>query len=80
MQHEERKAEHPERVLGAQFPIQHVHVEPFRETAHRGGGELTGNRVNVGQVVPRLIERAPAVEDEPAAGPRGRASRVRYSR
>jgi hypothetical protein len=70
MQHEEREAEHPERVLGPQFAAVDVHVEPLGEPAHGRGGEVTGLRVDIGQVVTGLLERAVAVRDQAAAGPR----------
>ncbi|MBV9450592.1 MAG: methyltransferase domain-containing protein [Streptosporangiaceae bacterium] len=56
MQDQEREAEYPECVLGPQFAIGHVHVEPLGEAAHRGGGERPRLRFDVGQVVSRLVE------------------------
>jgi voltage-gated potassium channel len=56
VQDKEREAEHPERVLGSQFPgVVDIHVEPLGEAAHRGGGERAGVRFDIGQVVSRLV-------------------------
>ena len=70
MQHQERQAEHPERVLGPQLccPIGRldVDVEPLGEPADRGGGQLGGLRVYISKVMARLIQLAAAVQDQAA--------------
>src|ERR1700733_2845372 len=75
VQHEEGEAEHPERVLGAQFPLVEVDVQPLGEPPDGRHRDLPRLRVDVGQVVPRLVELAAAVEDKAAAGPVARQQR-----
>jgi hypothetical protein len=74
VQHQERQAEHPERVLGTQFACLDVDVEPLGEPADRGGGQLGGLRVYISKVMARLIQLAAAVQDQalPILGTRTR--------
>ena len=64
MEHQERQAEHPERVLGAQLARLGVDVEALGETPDGGGGELGRLGVDVGQVVTRLVKLAAAVQHQ----------------
>jgi len=61
VQHQERQAEHPERVLGPQFARVDVDVEPLAEPAHGGRGQLGRLRVYISKVMARLVELAVAV-------------------
>ena len=69
MEHEEREAEHPERVLGPQFARLDVDVEALGEPPDGGGGELGRLGVDVGQVVTRLVQLAAAVQYQAATRP-----------
>jgi hypothetical protein len=62
VQHQERQAEHPERVLGPQFAAGDVDVEPLGEAPDGDGGELGGLGVDIGKVVARLVQVAAAVQ------------------
>ena len=64
-EHEEREAEHPERVLGPELAVDHVHVELLGEPGDGERCQLGGVRVDVGEVVARVGERAAGGEDEP---------------
>ena len=75
VEHQEREAENPERMLGPQLALVHVHVQALGEAPGGRGGELGGIRVDVGQVVTRLVELAAAVQDQAAARPRARRQR-----
>jgi hypothetical protein len=53
VQHQERDAEHRERVFRAQFPgAVHVHVQPLGEPVHRQHCQVRRRGIDVGQVVP----------------------------
>jgi hypothetical protein len=71
VQHQERQAEHPERVLGPQLACLDIDVEPLGEPAHRDGGQLGRLRVYISKVVARLVEFAAAVQHQarPVPGP-----------
>jgi len=69
VQHQERQAEHPERVLGPQFARLDIDVEPLGEPAHRRRGQLGRLGVYISKVVARLVELAVAVQHEPATRP-----------
>jgi hypothetical protein len=75
MQHKEREAENPERMLGPQLTLVHVHIQALGESPDGRRGELGGLRVDVGQVVTRLVELAAAVKYQAAARPRARRQR-----
>jgi len=72
VQHQERQAEHPERVLGPQLACLNIDVEPLGEPAHRDGGQLGRLRVYISKVVARLVELAAAVQHQalPISGSR----------
>ena len=71
VQHQERQAEHPERVLGPQFAPLDIDVEPLGEPAHGDRGQLGRLRVYISKVVARLVELAVAVQHQalPIPGP-----------
>ena len=75
VQHHERKAENPERVLRAQFAVLHVRVELFGEALHGGRRQLPRLSVDVRQVVAGVFQLAAAGQDQPAARPRPRRER-----
>jgi hypothetical protein len=55
VQHHERKAEDPERVLGAQFAVLHVHVELLGEALHGGRRQLSRLSVDIREVVAGVL-------------------------
>jgi len=75
VQHQERQAEHPERVLGPQFARLDVDVEPLGEPAHGRRGQLGRLGVYIGKVVARLVQLAAAVQHQAAARPGPRQQR-----
>ena len=72
---EEGQAEDPEGVVGSQFAVPHVDVEFLGEAVHRQRGELSGGRVDVGEVVARVVEVAAAGQDKAATGTNPRRQR-----
>jgi len=75
VQHQERQAEHPERVLGPQFARLDVDVEQLGEPAHGRRGQLGRLGVYIGKVVARLVQLAAAVQHQAAARPGPRQQR-----
>jgi hypothetical protein len=71
VQHQERQAEHPERVLGPEFARLDVDVEPLGEAPDGGRGEFGRVGVYISKVVARLVEFAAAVQHQalPISGP-----------
>lgn len=70
MQHEEREAEHPERVFRPQLAlVGDVDIEPLGEPAHHPGRQLAGAGIDVGEVVPGMYQGAARIQDQSAAGP-----------
>ena len=66
MQDQEREAEHRERVLGPQLVAAGVHVELLGEARHLQRGQLPRLRVDVGQVVAGVLQRAAAGQGQAA--------------
>ena len=69
MEHEERKAEHPERALGPEFARVDVDVQPLGESSDGGRGEFGRLGVDVAQIMTRLVKLAAAVQHQAAARP-----------
>src|SRR5690348_5235516 len=65
---EERQPEDGEGMLGPQFAVLDVDVEPFGEAVDRQHRELLGGWVDVGEVVARLVQVAAAGQDQATAG------------
>ena len=75
VQDQEREAEDGKSVVGPQFAVLHVDVELLRETADRQHREVPAGRVDVGQVVTRLVQVTAAGQDQAPAGTRPRQQR-----
>src|ERR1700752_3642451 len=54
VQGQEREAEHPESMLGAQLALLDEDLELLLEAGHGQGSQLVGCRVDIGEVVPGL--------------------------
>src|SRR5215813_3967479 len=69
---EKRQPENGECMLGPQFTVLDVDVEPLGEAVDRQHGELIGGWVYVGEVVAGLIQVTAAGQDQatPGAGAR----------
>ena len=74
VEHKEGQSEDPEGVFGSQLVALDVDVEFLREAVDGHGAEVSGGRVDVGEVVAGVVEAAAAGEDEAAAGPNVGAS------